>query len=358
MQIIIKTPLGLENIAASRAVELVGGRAEARPMGLKGLVILDGLEDPDSAVRVLEEQLPEAEYVFRVLATAPAELEELARVAAELAREHIRPDETFAVRTTRRGKHGFTSIDVNVRVGSAVQEATGADVNLTSPDKIIWVEILGPRAGIAITPGSVVWRKQRPGKPSVLSLLRRISFAQMPYLGEGAKPMGIRIGRAAQAFELGELVITPHEPVDVAELSDFLSGLLEGRESRFRIQERTYARRVSRVPIRLQDLYQFVRDRANEPLIATDPTGLTVAEAAERIEELFRERKRVNILAGAREGLPKGVLRFADLVLDLCPGLTFATEHTIPATVGAIVTCLEERDLLGSVSSRDRCPAH
>ena len=349
MQIIIKTPLGLENIAASRAVELVGGRAIPAPRRFKGLVLLDGLEDPDGAARRLEELLPEAEYVLRVLGTARADLTELAQLAAELARGRIGPDETFAVRTTRRGRHGFTSVDVNVRVGSAVQEATGADVNLTAPDKVVWVEIIGPEAAVAITPGHVIWRKQRPGKPSVLKVLKRISFAQMPYLGEGSRPMGVRIGRAAQAFELGELVITPHEPVDVAELSDFLSGVLEGRESRFKIQERTYARKVVRVPVRLQDLYQFVRDRADEPLIATDPTGLTVAEAAERIEELFREGKRINVLAGAREGLPKGVLRFADLVLDLCPGLTFATEHTIPATVGALITCLEERGLFRAV---------
>jgi len=346
LQVLIKTPLGLENVVASRAVELVGGRAQPRPMGLKGLVILDGLEDPESAARRVEEAIPEAEYVLHVLGTAKAELSELARMAAELARDRIGPDETFAVRTTRRGRHGFTSVDVNVRVGAAVQEATGADVNLTNPDKIVWVEIIGPMAGIAVTPGSVVRRKQRPGKPSVLAVLKRISFAQMPYLGEGAKPMGVRIGRAAQAFELGELVITPHEPVDVAQLVEFLSGLLEGRESRFRIQERTYARRVARVPVRLYDLYQFVRDRSGEPIIATDPTGLTVAEVAEQLEDIFREKKRVNILAGAREGLPKGVFRFATVVLDLCPGLTFATEHTIPATVGAIVACLEERGLI------------
>ncbi len=347
MQIIIKTPLGLEKIVASRAAELVGGSAEARPRGFMGLVILDGLEDPDEAARRIEASIPEAEYVLRVLATAKADLEEIARAAASIARSHIGPDETFAVRTTRRGRHDFTSIDVNVRVGSAVQEATGADVNLAEPDKIVWVEFVGPEVGIAITPGSVVWKKHRPGKPEVLRLLKRITFAQMPYLGEGARPMGIRIGRAAQAFEIGELVITPHEPVDVGQLLSFLSGLLEGRESRFRIQKRTYARKVDRVPFRLQDLYQFIRDRAGEPIIVTDPTGKPVGEAADEIAEAFSGRGRVNILAGAREGIPKGVFRFATVVVDLCPGLTFATEHTIPATIGALVACLQEKGLIG-----------
>ena len=346
MQIIIKTPLGLERIAASRAVELVGGRAEARPWRFKGLVVLDELEDPDEAANVLERSLPEAEYVLRVLGTTRADVEEIARLASELAKDRIGADETFAIRTTRRGRHRFTSIDVNVRVGSAVQAATGADVNLDSPDKIVWVEVIGPEASVAITPGHIVWKKRRPGKPDVLGLLRRISFAQMPYLGEGARPMGVRIGRAAQAFELGELVITPHEPVDASQLADFISGVLEGRESRLRIQERTYAREVKPVPVRVHDLYQFVRERSGEPLIATDPTGLTIREATDEIVELFKGRRRINILAGAREGLPKGVLRLASLVLDLCPGITFATEHTIPAVVCALVTCLEEAGVL------------
>ena len=346
MQIIIKTPLGLEKIAASRAVELVGGRARARPRRFKGLVVLDGLDDPDGAVEVLERSLPEAEYVLRVLGTARADLEEIARLAGELARGRIGADETFAVKTTRRGHHDFTSIEVNVRVGSAVQATTGADVDLDRPDKIVWVEVIGPEAGIAITPGRVVWRKRRPGKPDISGFLKRISFAQMPYLGEGAKPMGIRIGRAAQAFELGELVITPHEPVDAAQLAEFISGVLEGRESRFRIQERTYPRAVELVPVNIQDLYQLVRDRRQEPLIATDPTGLTIGEAVDELIGLFKRRSRVNILAGAREGLPKGVLRSADVVLDLCPGITFATEHTIPAVIGALATCLEEAGIL------------
>jgi tRNA acetyltransferase TAN1 len=211
---------------------------------------------------------------------------------------------------------------------------------------VVWVEIIGPMAGIAVTPGGFVWRKRKPGKPSALKVVSRISFAQMPYLGEGARAMGVRIGRAAQAFEIGELIVTPHEPVDVRQLSDFLSGLLEGRESRFKIQEKTYARKVSRVRLRLQDLYQFVRDREREPMIVADPTGMSVMEASDLIEEIFKEKKRVNILAGAREGVPKGVFRFASLVVDLCPGLTFATEHTIPAAICALLTCLEERGVL------------
>ena len=132
----------------------------------------------------------------------------------------------------------------------------------------------------------------------------------------------------------------PHEPINAEDLANFLNGILEGREARFKIQKKAYARKVKRVPIKLQDLYQFIRDRSKEPIIVTDPAGIVVYEAKDKIAEFFREHRRINVLAGSRVGVPKGVFRFADLVLDLCPGLTFATEHTIPAFVSAIVSCI------------------
>jgi len=343
VQILVKTPRGLENVAASRILELVGGSAVPKPGGFLGLVALDNLEDVDSALRRILEEVPEIEYALPILAETEAQPEAIAEVAAELAKDRLSPDECFAVRTTRRGRHSFTSIDVNVAAGAAIQKATGADVDLTVPDKVFWVEILGERAYLSVTSGSLVRRKMPPGKHPLLGYLRRISFVQMPYLGEGARPMGVRVGRAVQAFELGELVVAPYKKVDAEELTAFLDGLLEGREARYRIQKRTYARKVKKVPILVYDLYQLVRERRGEPIIATDPTGKPVSDAGEEILEIFSGGGRVSVLAGAREGLPKGVLRLSTLVIDLCPGLTFATEHTIPATVGAIATILQRR---------------
>ncbi len=339
--ILLKTPRGLERVAASRAEELLGEgvRAVPAPGGALGLVVLEGPGDAEEARRRLEEELMEAEKILPVEARVSATLEEICRAAAEAAVKHLKPGETFAVRTTRRGRHPFTSIDVNVRAGACIQEATGNPVNLDYPDKIVWVEIVGSEAFISVTDGGVERKKTYPGKPDVTALLAKISVAQVPYMGDlrGARKVGERIGRAAQTFELRELVIAPFKPVDAAELAEFIRGVMEGVKSRYEIQLRAYGRRVRRVKVVVQDLYQFVRDRRGEPIIATSTRGRVVAELAEQIRRVFEEHDRVNVLIGAREGLPTGLFRYATMVVDVAPGVTLATDVALSSCIVALV---------------------
>ncbi len=50
------------------------------------------------------------------------------------------------------------------------------------------------------------------------------------------------------------------------------------------------------------------------------------------------------IFAGSRVGIPKGLFRLADFVIDLAPYITFATEQTIPVTLSALLTIYEEAE--------------
>jgi tRNA acetyltransferase TAN1 len=248
------------------------------------------------------------------------------------------------VRTVRRGRHSFTSIDVNVIVGDAVSRVTGACVNLSTPDKLVLVEIIRDTAYISVLPGSIEWKKLPPGKKPVWRLLRRIRTVQMPYLGplEASYKMGVRVGREVQNFEVGELVIAPSGKVEAQPLERFLYGVFEGIESRFRIQERSYGnRKPRRVPVFVQDIHQLVRDvHGREPIIVLEPEGKPVSEAAEDLKRIFARPGRVNILAGAREGIPLGIYRFADLVLDIAPGITLSTEYALSSALIAIISVL------------------
>lgn len=340
-EMLLKTPRGLERIAASRALELLGEGVKATPApgGALGLVMLEGGGDAKEARRRLEEELMEAEKILPVEARVPASLEEIGRAAAEVAFKHLRPGETFAVRTTRRGSHPFTSIDVNVRAGACIQQATGNPVDLDYPDKIVWVEIVGGEAFISVTEGGVERKKTYPGKPDVRGMLAKIVVAQVPYTGDlkGARKVGVRIGRAAQTFELRELVIAPFKPVDAAELAEFIGGVLEGAKSRYEIQLRAYGRRVRRVKVVVQDLYQFIRDRRGEPIIATSTRGRAVTELVDEIGRVFEEHERVNVLIGAREGLPTGLFRYVTMIVDVAPGVTLATDVAISSCITALL---------------------
>ncbi|MEM4700216.1 MAG: SPOUT family RNA methylase [Candidatus Nezhaarchaeales archaeon] len=342
--ILIKTPLGMERVAASRVLELgLGAEVEPRPRGYPGLVLVRGC-GPDAAGR-LREELVEAERVLVVDEEVEAELDKIVEASLKVAEERLRGARSFAVRTVRRGSHDFTSLDVNVRAGAAIKQRLGLPVDLSHPDVVLFVEILGDRALIGAFDGSELYRKMGPGKHPVLPYLRRASLVQMPYLGptQAAREVGVRVGREAQTFEVGELVVAFIGCVDADELRAFLDGVFEGIKSRFEVQRRAYGREVHRVPVYVQDLYQLVRDRRGEPMVVFEPEGEPLPKVADRLGELFLKRRgRVSLLVGAREGIPSGVYRFADLVVDLCPGVTIATDLAAASALVAVATAVEE----------------
>ncbi|AAM04880.1 thiazole biosynthesis protein [Methanosarcina acetivorans C2A] len=89
--------------------------------------------------------------VFGVVSTSPAlvtkpDLESAARTCAFLGTGLIREGESFAIRARRSGNHPFSSADVGRNCGDAVwdsleKEGKHPRVNLTSPDKEIFVEM-------------------------------------------------------------------------------------------------------------------------------------------------------------------------------------------------------------------------
>ncbi|WP_048130293.1 MULTISPECIES: tRNA uracil 4-sulfurtransferase ThiI [unclassified Methanosarcina] len=89
--------------------------------------------------------------VFGVVSTSPAlitepDLESAARNCALLGTDLIRKGESFAIRARRSGNHSFSSADLGRNCGDAVwnaleKEGINPSVNLSSPDKEIFVEM-------------------------------------------------------------------------------------------------------------------------------------------------------------------------------------------------------------------------
>jgi len=350
IDVIVKTLKGLENTVVSYISELdESATIEPKPKGFMGIVLVRNCKNKYELAEKIKASIPEAEKVLVVEACIKAEPEVIAKKAAEIAKGKIGPNETFAVRTVRRGSHNYTSIDVNVIVGDYVRKATNASVNLSYPDKVVAVEIFQDEATISIYPGAEEYKKMKPGKRPVIDILSKMSIVQMPYLGplDAAKTMGVRIGREVQTFEVRELVISPIGLVDACQLKTFLEGVFEGIESRYRIQIKSYARKVRKVPVYVQDLYQLVRSRFNEPIIVFEPEGDYIAHKRKELKEMLfnRKIKRINILVGSREGIPSGLYRFADLVLDICPGVTISTDYAAASAIMAILTVIGDSEV-------------
>ena len=346
---IIKTPIGLENVAASRIEELgFEGDVYPKPSGYPGIITVT-LNDEDEKHKVaekIEREIPEAERVLVSRINTKAAMKSIVDAAVKVASEALKEGVTFAVRTVRRGSHPYTSVDVNYRAGSAILERVDAAVNLDYPEKIIWIEIIDDRAAVGVLDGSEVWKKLKPGKREVRAFFSKASVIQMPYLGDmkAAESMGSRIGRAVQMFEVGEFVIGVIGSCDARQLRWFMNGVFKGIDSRYQIQRRTYAHKPRRVKVLIQDLYQLIRDRRSEPKIIFEPEGESFSKVSEKIADLFLKGDgRINLLFGSREGIPKGLFRFADLIVDLCPGITLSTEYAASSALIGVSFALQNR---------------
>jgi len=78
-----------------------------------------------------------------------ATLDVISKAAVNIAKRTLGKSQTFAVRASRIGVHDFSSKEVNEVVGSAILKAVhGSKVNLSHPDRTIFVEIRGSDAYI------------------------------------------------------------------------------------------------------------------------------------------------------------------------------------------------------------------
>lgn len=94
----------------------------------------------------IEKAARELKNIFGIVSVSPAvktsaEMEKMSEIAVNLSKNLIGSDNSYAVRTSRTGKHDFSSMDVERVIGGEIQEATNAKVDLTTPDKVIFIEI-------------------------------------------------------------------------------------------------------------------------------------------------------------------------------------------------------------------------
>lgn len=84
--------------------------------------------------------------IFGIVSLSPAietkaDIGELGKVAADMAEKIIDEGDTFAVRVKRTGRHGFSSKDVEEKLGDMILDSINTRVDLSHPDKTIYAEV-------------------------------------------------------------------------------------------------------------------------------------------------------------------------------------------------------------------------
>ncbi|MDT7869902.1 MAG: THUMP domain-containing protein [Thermoproteus sp.] len=120
--------------------------------GFDGLLTAEVEGDPAEFTRALADLVSSGYYVPRfVLRATPimvvvrSDLDDVARAASELAAKYIGPGETFKIELKKRG----VKYD-RLAVIDYVAKGIDRKVDLTRPDKILWVEMFPTRTGLSV----------------------------------------------------------------------------------------------------------------------------------------------------------------------------------------------------------------
>lgn len=153
--LLISTSRGNERNACSEAWYLLGElgdkNAEIDTTGIAGLIVAKTALDPKNVVaelrKILRDRPWELRYILKVVPiekVVKASLEDIEKGALSLSQE-IGEGESYRV-TVQKRHTSLSSADVV----EAVAKHIDRKVDLTKPDKIFMVQILGGRAGLSV----------------------------------------------------------------------------------------------------------------------------------------------------------------------------------------------------------------
>jgi len=126
--------------------------AEVVRTGFPGVLLVRTYLIPQEALELVRSM--EMAYVKSIVALeliVPAELDAVKEACLRLAREEgLGPGVRFAVRCRRRGRALPSSHQLEIIVGKAIREATGAEVDLEEPDVVFRIEVVGDLVGVGL----------------------------------------------------------------------------------------------------------------------------------------------------------------------------------------------------------------
>jgi len=138
---------------AKKEIKRLIPKASVYSLFFKGNLLVKCPSSVDLSVTLRE---AETKYIGRIF---PVEKvvkiskshESLKRICREIVRlDKLRKGETFVVRCRRRGRHDFTSQDVERELGALLEKTSGAIVDLKKPLKVVTIQIFQDQAFIGV----------------------------------------------------------------------------------------------------------------------------------------------------------------------------------------------------------------
>ncbi|MEM0369170.1 MAG: THUMP domain-containing protein [Pyrobaculum sp.] len=136
-----------------RIGDVIGRRVEEVWFtGFDGLLTAKVEGDSVEFVRLLIDVVNSGYYIPRyvlratpIMTVVKTDLDEIQKAVAELAERYIKPEESFKIEVKKRG----VKFD-RLAVVEYSAKVVNRKVNLTQPDKVVWIEMFPSKSGISV----------------------------------------------------------------------------------------------------------------------------------------------------------------------------------------------------------------
>ena len=191
---------------AKKEIEGHISSAKVRNLFFKGNLLVECCKEEEKVITELRDA--QTSYLGRVFPVnleveISSGLESLAVMCERiLFLGKLKRGDSFAVRCRRRGSHSFSSRDVEKELGSVLEKATGAVVDLGDPEKIVVVQIFQNLAFVGLTDAENVLAKK-------IRVFRKYEKGERPFtraqhkIEEAIEAFNLQIGEGYEVLDLG-----------------------------------------------------------------------------------------------------------------------------------------------------------
>ncbi|MFQ6087462.1 MAG: THUMP domain-containing protein [Candidatus Methanofastidiosia archaeon] len=128
-------------------VEWALGECRVKRTPFRGVFTIEAFQDAIEKIREYE-----TTAIYKVIpldSLVRTEFQEILQESLKIAKEKLKSEKTFAVRCKKRDSH-LSSREVEKKLGAEISKEIGSKVDLTKPDVLIKIEVLGRKTGIGV----------------------------------------------------------------------------------------------------------------------------------------------------------------------------------------------------------------
>ena len=202
---IISTSSGFEGEARREIIKLLNP-VKADKLFFKGNLYMESNQSEEEVIETLRTSDTECigkVYPVNLLLQISPSIDSINLIYNAISTlNKLSEGDSYRVTCNRRGQHKFSSRDIEITVGRRLEESTGADVDLETPEKTVVVQIFQDRAYVGVTMTSNLLVKE-------IKKFRKYAKGERPFtraefkLREALKVFNVQVSEDYSALDVG-----------------------------------------------------------------------------------------------------------------------------------------------------------